>query len=129
MSHFVLNGHLWRVIFVEPYSQALIDKTRQYRLGVTNPKTNTIFLAANLKGALLARVLLHELSHCVMVSYGLVDDIHGMVVPERWMEAEEWVCNFMANYATLIFNTAYDILGDNAWMAVPYELEKMIVRR
>lgn len=129
MSHFVLNGHLWRVIFVDPASTYLIDKTRQHRLGVTNPKTNTIFLAANLKGALLARVLLHELSHCVMVSYGLVDDIHGMVVPERWADAEEWVCNFMANYATLIFNTVYDILGDYAWMAVPYELEKMIAKR
>lgn len=75
---------------------------------------------------MLSRVLLHELAHAVMVSYGLLDDIHGLVRPEHWVEAEEWVCNFMANYATVIFNAAYEILGTDAWMAVPYELEKMI---
>lgn len=47
----------------------------------------------------------------------------------KWIEAEEWVCNFIANYAAIIFNAAYDILGTDAWMAVPYELEKMIGAR
>lgn len=75
---------------------------------------------------MLSRVLLHELAHAVMADYGLVDDIHDMVRPERWGDAEEWVCNFVANYATIIFNIAYDVLGTDAWMAVPYELEKMI---
>lgn len=88
--------------------------------------TRTIYISDRLEGTMLSRVLLHELAHAVMVSYGLLDDIHSLVRPEHWVEAEEWVCNFMANYATVIFNAAYEILGTDAWMAVPYELEKMI---
>lgn len=126
MYRFVLNGRLWRVIFVEQGSHWLIDKTRQHRLGVTNPVSRTIYISDKIEGTVLSRVMLHELSHAVMVAYGLVDDIHGLVCPDKWVEAEEWICNFIANYATMIFNVAYDILGTDAWMAVPYELEKMI---
>lgn len=72
------------------------------------------------------RVLLHELGHCVMFSYGLLDDIHSVVPPDRWIDAEEWVCNFIADYGREIFSVAYDIMGEDAWMYVPYRLEKLI---
>lgn len=71
-------------------------------------------------------VLLHELGHVTMISYNLIDDIHRMVLPEYWVEAEEWVCNFIANYGSKIFAAAYKIIGRDAWMFVPYELEKLI---
>lgn len=75
---------------------------------------------------MLERVLLHEISHAVMASYGLIDQIHVLACRDRWSDAEEWVCNFIADYAAVILRAAYDILGADAWMAVPYELEKMI---
>ena len=56
----------------------------------------------------------------------LLDDIHRMVKHQYWVEAEEWVCNFIADYGLKIFSVAYSILGDEAWIFVPYELEKLI---
>lgn len=40
--------------------------------------------------------------------------------------AEEWVCNFIADYGLKIFQSAYEILGDQAWLYVPYELERLV---
>lgn len=86
----------------------------------------TIFMSRSLSGALLIKVLIHELGHCALVSYGLLDDIHKVVKPEYWILAEEWVCNFIADYGAKIFSIAYSILGNDAWMFIPYELDKVI---
>jgi hypothetical protein len=40
--------------------------------------------------------------------------------------AEEWVCNFIADYGAKIFSIAYSVLGNDAWMFIPYELDKVI---
>lgn len=77
-------------------------------------------------GALLMKVLIHELGHCALVSYSLLDDIHKVVKPEYWIWAEEWVCNFIADYGTKIFSIAYSVLGNDAWMFIPYELDRVI---
>lgn len=86
----------------------------------------TIFMSRSLSGALLIKVLIHELGHCALVSYGLLDDIHKVVKPEYWILAEEWVCNFIADYGAKIFSIAYSVLGNDAWMFIPYELDKVI---
>ena len=49
-----------------------------------------------------------------------------MVLSKYWFEAEEWVCNFIADYGESIFGVAYSILGEDAWALIPYELEKLI---
>lgn len=72
------------------------------------------------------KVLLHELGHATMVSYGLLDDIYRMVKPEYQVEAEEWICNFLADYALIIFEAAYRVLGIDAWKIVPYELDRFV---
>lgn len=53
-------------------------------------------------------------------------DIHKVVKPEYWILAEEWACNFIADYGAKIFSIAYSILGNDAWMFIPYELDKVI---
>ncbi len=116
-----MNNRYWRVEFVEPESPYLIDRTGTYRLATTDPMTNHIYLSSVLYGDDLRTVLLHELGHCVMVSYGLVGHIHRMVRPEYWIEIEEWVCNFIADYGYEIFQTASDILG-TSWTVVPRTL-------
>lgn len=73
-----------------------------------------------------SKSLLHELGHCAIFSFNLLDDIHRMVLPKYWFEAEEWVCNFIADYRESIFGVAYSILGEDAWALIPYELEKLI---
>lgn len=74
----------------------------------------------------MVTVLLHELGHCVMFSYDLLGQIHRAVRPEYWVMAEEWVCNFLADYGRQIFAVAYDVLGDEAWRVIPFELEQLI---
>lgn len=126
MRHFIMNGILWKVRFVDPSSPYLIDRTKTHRLATTDPKARSIYLSSSLKGDMLTRVLLHELAHCTMFSFGLLQDIHRATPPSRWIEAEEWVCNFIADYGRQIFQTAYSILGDDAWLYVPYNLEKLV---
>lgn len=41
-------------------------------------------------------------------------------------KAEEWICNFIADYGLQIFETAYSVSGDDAWTIVPQELDRMI---
>ena len=126
MKSFYMNGYLWRISFVDPNSDYLVDRTGKLRVATTDPVTYHVYLSDELSGDFLNRVLIHELGHCAMISFDLLDDIHRMVKHQYWIEAEEWVCNFIADYGLKIFSVAYSILGDEAWIFVPYELEKLI---
>lgn len=126
MSNFYMNGYLWHVEFVDPYSYELVDRTGKMRVATTNPKTLCVYLSADLRGDFLETVLFHELGHCTMFSFHMLHDIHRMVHPAYWIEAEEWICNFIADYGRAIFRLGYAILGENAWMLVPYGLERMV---
>ena len=126
MDSFYMNGYLWRVYFVDPNSDFLVDRTDTIRVATTDPVTHCIYVSNALEGDFLKKVLIHELGHCTMVSYHLMDDIHRMVKPEYWIEAEEWVCNFLADYGLKVFSIAYAIVGEDAWAFIPYELERVV---
>lgn len=126
MDSFYMNGYLWYVKFVHPYSNYLVDRTRNLRVATTDPTNYTVYLSRMLSGDYLNRVLIHELGHCAMISFDLLNDIHRMVKPEYWEEAEEWICNFIADYGLKIFSAAYSVLGERAWLYVPQELERLI---
>lgn len=126
MNSFILNEYLWQVKFVSPFSEKLRDRTGHITVATTDPNTFCVYLSSNLSGDFLNRVLIHELGHCTMVSFGLLDDIHRMVRPEFWIEAEEWICNFIADYGKHIFEIVYDILGDDAWLYVAHHFNNMI---
>lgn len=100
---FSMNGRQWVVIFVDGFSDKLIDRTGTLTLATTDPSNNTVYISNTIHGELLERVTKHELAHCVMVSYGLINDIHRMVYPEYWIEAEEWACNLIADYSKYIW--------------------------
>lgn len=121
-----MNGYLWHVKFVEPWSSELVDRTGERRVATTDPRKLCIFLSDDLSGDFLITVLLHELGHCAMVSFHLLEDIHHFAKRECWVEAEEWICNFIADYGFKIFKAAYSILGYGAWKVVPAELEKIL---
>lgn len=121
-----MNGQLWRVKHVNANSPLLVDRTGKHRVATTDPYTSCVYLSEELNGDFLKTVLLHELGHCVMFSYDLLDDIHRTVDPENWIEVEEWICNFIADFGSKIFATAYDVLGEEAWSFVPRELERYI---
>lgn len=126
LSSFSMNGYLWKVVLVDPVSPMLVDRTGTRTVATTDPDTLTVYLSEDLDGSFAVRVLIHELGHCALFSFDLIKDIHRIAKPEYWIEAEEWVCNFIADYGRIIFSAAYYILGDDAWMFIPQELEKMI---
>lgn len=126
MNVISMNGYLWKIIFVDPDSIELMDQTGRKTLAVTIPSSFQIKLSKNLYGSKLLTVLIHELAHCAIVSFNLLPDIHRMVKEQYWTEAEEWTCNFIANYGMTIFKSAYSIVGIDAWIFIPQEIEKLI---
>lgn len=128
MSNFSMNGYFWNIETVSPDSDFLIDRTGSRRVATTDPNEYKIFLSKELAKdkQFLMRVLIHEIGHCVIFSYNLFDEIHRMVYPEYWVEAEEFICNFIADYGLTVFSIARSYLGDYAINIVPKELEKLV---
>lgn len=126
MNSFVMNGDLWQIIIVDPSDQMLVDRTGTRTVATTDPMAKCVYLSSTLHGDFLIRVLIHELGHCAMISFNLLDDIRNSVYPSKWIDAEEWICNFIADYGFKIFSVAYSVLGENAWICIPKELEKII---
>lgn len=121
-----MNGYQWHIQFVEADSPMLMDRTQTQTVATTDPETFTVYLSNQIYGDFLIRVLLHELGHCAIFSFNLIEDIHRMVRPEYWIDAEEWACNFIADYGLTIFSIAFDILGYEGWKFVPYELDRLL---
>ena len=111
MDSFFVNGYLWCVKRVPYSSPMLIEKTGTRTVATTDPIRRTVYLLDTLEGNFFNTVLLHELGHVVMFSYGLLDDIHRAVPRHLWIDAEEWVCNFIADYGLQIFQIASNVLG------------------
>ena len=104
----------------------LYDRTGKLTVATTDPIAHVVYLSNQLRGQFLMRVFIHELGHCVMVSYNLIDQIRKMVKPEYQIEIEEWICNFIVDYGMIIFSIAYSKMGYKAWKVVPPELEKLV---
>lgn len=121
-----MNGDLWYVKIVNPYSPELVDRTGKLCVATTDPNTFQVYLSRDLKGDFFTTVLIHELGHCAMISFNLIEYIHTHVEPEYWIDIEEFMCNFIADYGLKIFQTAYQLFGDNAIRIIPLEIEKYI---
>lgn len=126
MNTFYMNGYLWRVKFVDPSSDKLIDRTHTRTVATTDPRTMIVYISDEISGEFLVKVLIHELGHCAMISFGLIADIQTMVRPEYQYYAEEWICNFIADYGMLIYKSAYNIIGYDLLTYIPREIENII---
>lgn len=119
MDAFRINGDLWRVRYVYPTDSRLFDRTGNQRIATTDPQTMTVYLSNGISEDMRARVLIHEIAHCVIYSYDLFQEIHRMVKRRYWIEAEEWICNFIADYGLEVFRSASKILGKQAILLIP----------
>lgn len=117
---------LWRVCRCLPDDSILVDRTGRLTLATTDPETLTVYLSEELTGEELNRVLVHEMGHCALYSFDLLKTIHRMTYPAYWIEAEEWVCNLIADYGMQIFSAARHVLGEAALDIVPREVERLI---
>lgn len=125
IDEFYMNGLRWRVRFTYPTDPVLVDRTGTLTIGVTDSATMTIYLSNKLRGEFLTRVVLHELSHAMMISYGYLEQIHRYCKKRHWVDMEELIANLIAQQAKEIFERAYDIVGDEAIRFVPYALERV----
>ena len=126
IDEFYMNGLRWRVRFTYPTDPVLVDRTGTLTIGVTDSATMTIYLSNKLRGEFLTRVVLHELSHAMMISYGYLEQIHGYCKKRHWVDMEELIANLIADRAYEIFQRAYDVVGDEAIRFVPYMLEQFV---
>ena len=126
IDEFYMNGLRWRVRFTYPTDPVLVDRTGTLTIGVTDSATMTIYLSNELRGSFLTTVVLHELSHAMMISYGYLEQIHRYCKKRHWVDMEELIANLIANQAKEIFQRAYDIVGDDAIRFVPYGLERSV---
>lgn len=110
MREFRMNGFIWRLIFVDPFDPELIDRTGEMRVATTNPIRQIISISSSLNGSFLRTVLIHELCHAAMISYGMLVDIHQMTKPKYWIEMEEFICNVIADRGTNIIQIADQLL-------------------
>ena len=102
-------GIHWHIRVVPRNSPLLVDRTGKARVATTDPISRCVYICDGLDGPFFVRVLIHELGHCALFSFDLLPDIHRMVKREYWIEAEEWVCNFIADYGMTIFSIAGEI--------------------
>lgn len=127
IDEFYMNGLRWRVRFTYPTDRVLVDRTGTLTIGVTDSATMTIYLSNELRGSFLTTVVLHELSHAMMISYGYLEQIHKYCKKRHWVDMEELIANLIANQAKEIFQRAYDIVGDEAIQFVPYMMQERLV--
>lgn len=126
IDEFYMNGLHWNVRWTNSADPILVDRTGSLTVAVTDPDTMTIYLSNQLRGGLLTTVVLHELSHAMMISYGYLEQIHRYCKKRHWVDTEELIANLIAQQAKEIFQRAYDIVGDEAIRFVPYELERLV---
>lgn len=85
---FEINGIIWKIKFVDPFDPILIKDNGILSVGMCDQLTKTIYLARNLEGSMLKKVVCHEIVHAAMFSY----QVHLSV------EQEEIIADIIATY-------------------------------
>ena len=111
MKAITINGDVWRVIRVPAGDPRLIDRTGTCRLATTDPKGRTISISEGVQPPLLDKVLLHEVTHAITVSYDLLRPMRESVPRHSWVPSEEWAVQLVENHAIEAVEAATIVLG------------------
>lgn len=106
-----MNGDIWVPVMVEPDDERLIDRTGTLRVATTDPYTMRVYLSSELRGRFLDRVLVHEVCHCALHSYGMLESLHRLIPQESWVDVEEWACNLLADRGREVIHAANTAAG------------------
>lgn len=96
----VINGLEWQIKRVNPYDVNLFRDDGTLTVGMTDRMQMTIFLNDKLKGLFLRKVLVHELVHAWIFSYGYILSV----------QQEEFICDFISSNADDILNKADELI-------------------
>lgn len=97
---FTINNEIWNLVKVSRHNPMLMRSDGSRTVGMTDRDTKTIYLADDLRGGFLDKVLCHELCHAFCLSYNVYMDI----------ETEEIVADFLATYGREVFKIADRLL-------------------
>ena len=111
MRSFAVGGDAWTVLRVPAGDQRLIDRTGRARLATTDPSTRSVCVRGDLQPPLLDRVVLHEVSHTIAESHGLLGRLRASVPRSSWVAAEEWAASLMEGHSIEALMAAAEVLG------------------
>ena len=89
-----INGKTWYIRLVHSDSPMLMRSDLSYTVGMCDRATQTIYISELLQGKFLRKVLIHEVCHSAMFSYGI----------DMSVEQEELFCDLVATYGDEIFD-------------------------
>lgn len=89
-----INGIEWKLKFTHPWDPVLMYENGEYSLGMCDRSNKTIYLAENLEGSMLRKVLCHEIVHAAMFSYNVYLSL----------EQEEVIADIIATYGDEIIS-------------------------
>lgn len=91
-----MNGINWSVRLVRADSPMLMRSDNSFTVGVCDRETQEIYISELLQGAFLRKVLIHEITHSAMFSYGI----------DMSVEQEELFCDLISTYGDEIISVA-----------------------
>lgn len=97
---FKINNKTWEIVKISCQNPMLMRSDGSRTVGMTDRNTQTIYIANDLRGGFLDKVLCHELCHAFCLSYNIYMDI----------ETEEIVADFLATYGREVFKIADRLL-------------------
>lgn len=97
---FKINDKTWEIVKISRHNPMLMRSDGSRTVGMTDRNTQTIYIADDLRGGFLDKVLCHELCHAFCLSYNIYMDI----------ETEEIVADFLATYGREVFEIADRLL-------------------
>lgn len=97
---FKINNKTWEIVKISRQNPMLMRSDGSRTVGMTDRNTQTIYIADDLLGGFLDKVLCHELCHAFCLSYNIYMDI----------ETEEIVADFLATYGREVFEIADRLL-------------------
>lgn len=83
-----INNKTWNIRLVQSDSPMLMRSNGVYTVGMCDRTTQTIYISDLLQGKFLRKVLIHEICHSAMFSYGI----------DMSVEQEEMFCDLLATY-------------------------------
>ena len=83
-----INGITWYMIRVRSDSPMLMRSDGSITVGMCDRETQTIYISDALNGRFLRKVLLHEICHSAMFSYGI----------NMSVDQEELFCDLLSTY-------------------------------
>ena len=83
-----INGKTWYIRLVQSESPMLMRSDGSCTVGMCDRETQAIYISELLQGKFLGKVLIHEVCHSAMFSYGI----------DMSVEQEELFCDLVATY-------------------------------